>query len=192
MNKKRKKREKQDEANIVVLKNVGKEKESRETETKTEVEEKNEIQWEAPEYEFNLKEVSWYWLSVIVAIVLVFIAFWQRNFLFAIFVIIAELILIHFAGRFPIIWKFKLNKKGISIGEQKFYEFNQIECFDVHNYNEEFNQLIIKQKSKLSPYIKIFIHPEDEDKIKNLLLQYIPQRELEGSVIDSLERIIRF
>ena len=49
------------------------------------------IVWQIPEYEYRSKDVSWYWISLIAAIVLFAFAIWQKNFLFAIFVVIAFL-----------------------------------------------------------------------------------------------------
>ncbi len=150
------------------------------------------ISWQAPEFEFNFKDVSWYWISLIIAIILIFVALWQKNFLFAVFIVFAELAVLYLANKSPQMWQFKINEKGIYIGESKLYEFAKIDCFDIHSYSSEFSELIIKLKSKLNPYIKIFIPPEDEKVIKDYLLNHIPQEELSESLVDSLEKLIRF
>ena len=155
-------------------------------------EENEPIIWQAPEYEYNPKDVSWYWMSIIVAIVLIGVAFWQKNFLFAVFVVIAELIVIYFSNSFPKIWNFKLDDKGIHIGNNLFYPISDLKSFDIHDIGEEYKELVFKLGAKLKPNLKVFIHSEDEVKIKEKLLKFLPQEDLPVSLADSLERFIRF
>ncbi|MDP3892652.1 hypothetical protein, partial [Nocardioides sp.] len=59
------------------------------------------IEWRAPEFYYREKGVSWYWLSIIAAIVILSVSVWQKNFLFAVFVVIAEILMLVWAGRKP-------------------------------------------------------------------------------------------
>lgn len=164
---------------------------------KKKIEENSVIFWQAPEYEYQHKDVSWYWLSVIAAIIVAALAVWQKNFLFAIFVVVAELVIISFAGRFPVVWEFKINDKGVGIGKpnkeaSRFYPYKDLLSFDIHPAGEEHKELIIKLESKLKPLLKINIHSKDEEKIKEFLLKFLPQEEISASAIDSLSKLIRF
>lgn len=155
------------------------------------------ISWQAPEFEYQPKDVSWYWLSIIAAIFLVILAIWHKNFLFAIFIVVAELVVVSFAGRFPVVWEFKINDKGIGISkpnkeEGKFYLYKDLLSFDIHPAGEEYKELIIKLESKLKPLLKINIHSADEEKIKDFLLKFLPQEEISASAIDSVSKLIRF
>lgn len=154
--------------------------------------------WQAPEFEYRPKDVSWYWLSLIVGIILIALAVWQKNFLFMIFVIIAWLVITVMANRFPAVWEFKIDEKGINIAlpkeksNGKFYPYAEIEGFDIHFGGEDYKELILKTKSKLSPYLKINIHVADEEKIKDFLLKILPQEEYNQSLVDSFLKLIRF
>ncbi len=164
---------------------------------KNKLEENNFISWQAPEFEYQSKDVSWYWLSIIVAIIVAALAVWQKNFLFAIFVVVAELVIISFAGRFPVVWEFKIDEKGIKISkpnkeEGKFYPYEELLSFDIHSAGEEHKELVIKLKSKLKPLFKINIHSKDEEEIKEFLLEFLPREEIHTSVIDSVSKLIRF
>ncbi|MEK7193790.1 MAG: hypothetical protein AAB651_00285 [Patescibacteria group bacterium] len=157
------------------------------------------IAWQAPEYEYRRKDVSWYWLSLIAAIILFALAIWQRNFLFAVFVVLAWIIVIKLADRFPSIWEFKLDEKGISIGlpkgetiRNKFYPYSDIDYFDILSAGEDNKELVLKFKSRLSPFLKINIHSADEEKIKAFLLKFLKQKTIEPSLLDSVSRLIRF
>lgn len=172
------------------------------------------IQWQAPEYEHYAKDVSWYWLSLIVSIILAAIALWRNNFLFAVFVGVAWLTIVNFANRSPDIWKFRIDRKGIGIepleGEAtdstsspqagsvgspqagKFYPFDEIAGFDIHFSGGSYRELILKFKSKLSPYLKININPEDEEKIEKFLAEFVPKEKYPESLADSLFKLVRF
>ena len=158
--------------------------------------------WRAPEFEYTVKDVSWYWLSLIIAAILLILALWQKNFLFAIFVVIAEAVVFSFANRFPAVWEFKIDGDGILIkfpdgeagkkADEKFYSFKEIDCFDIHPVNEEYKELVLRLKSKFAPYLKINIFAEDELKISESLLKFLPREEIKISMSDVLLKLIRF
>lgn len=154
------------------------------------------IEWKAPEFEYEPKSVSWYWMSLIISIVLISIALWQTNFLFVVFIIIAELILIYFSNQFPKIWDFKIDDIGISISKEgtaeKIINFGDMLGFDIHPAGENYKELVLHTKFKLSPYIKIFISDVDEKVIEEKLSKSVAREEISPSVVDTLEKMIRF
>ena len=152
------------------------------------------ISWQAPEYDYRPKDVSWKWISLIAAVVLIAFAIWQKNPLFIFFIIIALFLINHFAGQLPKVWQFKISEKGISIclpgneGREKFYAFEDMESFDIHLASEEYKELILKLKSKFTPYLKINIHISDEEKIRIFLEKFIPREEYSQSLVDVFSR----
>lgn len=156
------------------------------------------IEWQTPEFEYAVKDVSWYWLSLMVAIVLFALAIWQGNFLFSIFIIIAWLVIVYLSRRFPTVWQFKIDENGVDIylpknrENEKFYAYKEIEGFDIHPMSDEYKELVFKIKARFSPYLKINIRAADEEKIKNFLTKFLPQEEYQPSFIDSLSKLIKF
>ncbi len=148
--------------------------------------------WQAPEFEFVIKDVMWYWLSLIAGLILVFIAVWQKNFLFIIFIVLAEILIFSWAEKVPKIWKFSITGKGIKIGENKFYPFREIASFDIHEYSEEFSEVVFKMRGKFHPYLKIFIHSEDSGEIEKIISRFLRREELIVSLADVVGRIIGF
>ncbi len=160
---------------------------------------KPSIFWQAPEFEYIQKGASWYWLSLIIGIVVFALAIWQKNFLFAIFVVVAWLVIIYLTNRFPTVWKFEINERGIAISlpnddsaSVKFYPYGEIEGFNIHSIGDEYKELILKLKSRFSPYLKINFYVKDEEKIKNFLLKHISEEEYRESLADSFSKLIRF
>jgi len=156
------------------------------------------IEWQAPEFEHRQKDVSWYWLSLIISIILLALSVWQKNFLFAVFIVIAWFVIIYATSRTPTIWNFKLSEKGIEINlpndksSNKFYPLDKIEGFDIHGLEGEYKELILKIKKRFSPYLKINFLAGDEMQIKDFLNRYISEEEYNESLADSFSKLIGF
>lgn len=152
----------------------------------------DEIVWEAPEFEHVEKSTTWYWGSMAVAIMLIAIALWQKNFLFAVFIVIAELAVFMFAGEKPRMWKFTIDARGVTIEKHKTYKFKDIIQYDIHAFSDEYHELVLQTRSKMQHYIKIFIHAEDEETIEGVLEGRVKRGEIEISFIEAIERFIGF
>ncbi len=147
--------------------------------------------WEAPEYQYYHKDVGWYWLSILFASVIVLISLWQKNFLFALFVVIAEFLIISWGAQYPRTVRFEINEKGVEIDDKKTYLFSEIEHFAINNEGE-LSELIFHFKTKISPAVKIHFHTHDVRKIRGMLKARIPEVHHDEGVIDSLAKLIRF
>jgi len=175
------------------------------------IKEETSISWQAPEFEYHQKDVSWYWLSLMVMIILLALSIWQKNFLFAFFVIIAWLVIVYSSRRLPAVWIFKISETGIEIKlakdnstNIKSYPYGEIDGFDIHSKTispasdgtpttkPKYKELVLKLKSKFSSYLKINFLANDEEKIKNFLQKHIIQEEYKESVADSFFKLIKF
>ena len=146
-----------------------------------------EIKWSAPEFEHREKGVSWYWLTAIAAITIIGIALWAGNFLFAFFVMIAETLIIFWAHQKPAEIEFKLDENGLTISDKKSYPYETLAGFAVRG-----NEVIFRQKRRLTAYLKIIAGPADIGRIKSFLSDRLPEIEYEESLIEHLARILRF
>lgn len=155
-------------------------------------EEEGVIMWEAPEIEYVEKSTTWYWVSMAIAIVLIAIALWQKNFLFAVFVMIAELAVFMFAGEKPKMWEFTIDEVGVTIEGHKTYKYKDITLYDVHEFSDEYAELVLQTKSKVHHYVKIFIPVEYEEEIREVLDGKIKHGEIEVSLLETLERSLGF
>lgn len=68
--------------------------------------------WEAPEFEHREKDISWYWISIIVATLIIAFAVWQKNFLFGFFIVIAEILFVLWGNEKPRTVEFRITNKG--------------------------------------------------------------------------------
>lgn len=149
------------------------------------------IIWHAPEFEYIHKDIVWYWLSVIGAGVLFLIALWQQNLLFAIFIVVSEILLMHWAREYPKTLRFAITKKGVELGNMQSFEYSQIAGFHII-HRADHGELILKTKNRIHPYTKIIAISEDIPEITEFLKKHISEIEYEDSMTDHLERMIGF
>ena len=152
-----------------------------------------EIAWQAPEFEYREKDVSWYWISIIVAAVIVAFAVWEKNFLFGFFIVIAEMLFVTWGNQAPREVNFLITEKGVAIdGHRKFYPMSLLESYSVNPLDEEWSEIILMFRAKVKTPIKImFPEPKMEDLRKNLK-SLLKEIEHQPTLLDSIERLIGF
>lgn len=150
------------------------------------------IQWQAPEFRYTSKSSSWVWITFIFAIILIAFALWQKNFLFAVFVFVAEMVIIYFSGKYPDVWKFELTGEEIKIGEKKIYKLSQFSAFDIREADEEYSELVLRSKSRFIPDVKILIFKDDEKAAAERFGAVVERQKIDESFADILEKFFRF
>ncbi|MEK7624158.1 MAG: hypothetical protein AAB404_00290 [Patescibacteria group bacterium] len=151
------------------------------------------VEWQAPAFRYYEKDVSWYWLSFIIAILIIAFAVWQKNFLFAVFIFLAEISVLILGHRQPEIIKFKIDEKGITIID-KIFLFSDLEkfCFRPDNEDKNLEELIIKRKTHFNPYLKIFVDVGVSSAIRGIISQKLIEEEYEDSLLESIFKWLRF
>lgn len=153
-----------------------------------------EIEWEAPEYEYYPKSILWFWISIIISIIILIIAIWQKNFLFAILIIIGEILILIWGNSTPKILKFKINNNGIYIGNHNFYNFDNIANFSTtKSLMPNLDLIKFNFKNKFKFDILILVPENILDDVKIFLEQKnIFETEYNEHFIDFLQKIFKF
>ena len=151
-----------------------------------------EIKWTAPEFEYHHKEVSWYWISAMAAIVMIAIALWRGNFLFVVFIVLAEIVIVSWAAKIPRYVDFTLSQDGLEIHGHTFYPYKSFDGFAAKEIDGELSELILKRKVHLSPYLKVLVETKDISAIKRFLNNFLPEIEYEESMFDHIAKLLRF
>ena len=152
---------------------------------------KKEISWQAPEFKYEHKDVSWYWLSIIIAGLMILLAIWQRNLLFALFIIIAEIMIIIWAKERPKTLNFKIDDKGVHIDKIRTYNYDDLGGFHIIE-KDNISELVLKTKNRLHPVVKIIIASINIAKIRDTLNDHLPEVEYEESLADHIDRLLKF
>ncbi|MFA5084162.1 MAG: hypothetical protein WC475_02135 [Candidatus Paceibacterota bacterium] len=151
------------------------------------------IEWQAPAFKYYPKDVSWYWLSFIIAILFMAFAILQKNFLFAVFIFLAEISVLILARRQPETLKFKIDDKGVTVID-KTYPFGDLEtfCLRLDDEDKNFEELILKRKTHFNPYLKIFVDIKAASRIHDILGQKLAEEEYQDSLIEIIFKWLRF
>lgn len=155
---------------------------------------KIEVVWTAPEYEKIPKPASWYFINIFIFLAILGFALWSKNFFFALFIVLAELILFILGRQEPINFKFRCNNQGLSINN-RLYEYEKLEGYSLREKTgglKKYDELILKKKTAVSPYLKILFDSDKKKELKFLLASKLPEIQYEDTVIDVLFDWVRF
>jgi hypothetical protein len=151
-----------------------------------------EITWQAPEFEFREKGVSWYWISVFIAAAIIAFAIWQRNFLFGGFIVIAEILFVSWGNVRPATIDFTLTDLRLEIGTAKFYSLKEFQNYSTNKMDDEWTEVFFSFKSKIRMPLMIIVPNGKMDEIRANLKPLLRETDFEPSLLDALEKIIRF
>ena len=149
------------------------------------------VSWQAREFTKYEKDKNWFAIWLIISITIVTIAIIFKNFLFAIFAIFAALAVFIQALQEPRIITFKITARGLLI-DRKLYNFLDLESFWIIYEPPEVKELYIKSKKLFIPQISISINKENPVKIRQALLNFLPEKEQRQSLVDIIARLLRF
>ncbi len=144
------------------------------------------ITWRAAEYEYAGKRASWYFIIIGATAVLTISALWQHNFFFAVFVLIAGTMLIVLGKKRPRVVNFTINEKGVGIGKYQFYDYDDLEGFDIHERPHRLDEILLKRKTTFNPFVKMPIDSKNAPKARVILTSYLEETEYNESLIDIL------
>lgn len=136
------------------------------------------ITWEAPEHHHFEKSNDWFWVLGIVAISGALAAFFLGNFLFAIVILIGAGSMALLANREPQVIKFSVTTRGIRLGE-RLYPYSTMESFCLDEENPLGPQLLLKSKRLYMPLLILPVPPDHIDDIDDLLIDRLPEEDLE-------------
>jgi len=154
----------------------------------------SEIKWEAPEFENRERDVSWYWISIIIAAAMIAFAVWQKNFLFGLFIVIAEILVIIWGDRTPRMISFIITEKGLEFELGKFHAFSEMESFSIYesHKDDEWDDIIFHIRGKFKLPLIIKIPKEKIGDARTVVKKVLKETDYEPTFIDSLEKLIGF
>lgn len=144
-----------------------------------------EVSWKAAEYGYVEKSVLWYAVVGLTALILVAVALWQKNFFFAVFVVIAAAVFIAFGKQRPPVVEFRVSGEGVSVGKRSF-SYDRLESFAVRSRPNRLDEIILKQKTYVNPYLRLPADAKSARDARLLLRAALPEVEYQESLIDIL------
>lgn len=149
------------------------------------------ISWQVEEYNHREKGPDWYWALGVIALAGATTAVIFHNTLFAIFIVLAALLLGMYANRKPDIVDIAISEEGITL-RSYFYPFDKIKGFAIDE-NPLGNHLLIESDRLVAPLISIPIpFSIDTEALSALLKTRLPVKPLKEHVYHRLMEHIGF
>ena len=154
------------------------------------------IAWEAPEFDHNPKGVAWYWISIIIAVSLIALSVWQKNFFFGVFIVIAEVLVLVWAGVEPPMIKFDLTEKGLQVGPRRYYPMREIASFSADSeglFNEEWPDIVLHLRGHFRPAVRLKAPRRWLAEIREVFRTHqVKELHFEPTFLDIVEKFLRF
>ena len=133
------------------------------------------ISWPVPEYDKHEKGGGWYIFYSLIAFLLILYSFLSGNFLFAVIIIIAAIVIVLRDGQEPDFVKISLTEEGIMVG-RKFYDYDEFKNFSiVYKPKQEIKNLYFEFNNSLKPRLSIPLKKMNPLLIRKNLLRYLPE-----------------
>ena len=153
--------------------------------------EAQQIEWEAPEYEFRKKSPDWFWALGIIIAALIFSAIIFKNILFAILAIVGGFSLALYGARKPKIVSFSISPRGIKIND-KIYYYDDLKSFWINYDPPHKKELLIESKKTFVPHIAIILGEADPMAVREYLLKFLKEERIEESLITTIAKLLGF
>jgi len=128
--------------------------------------------WTVDEYERHERGPIWYATSFIVGVALVLYAMITQNFLFAVIIIMAGVIIGLSSMREPQKILFQLTTRGIVLGSE-FIPFKELKSFWIFYEPPHFKNLYIDYRNPVTPHLKVPLEEQDPLEIRSALLEFL-------------------
>lgn len=150
------------------------------------------ISWTASEYIAHQKSGKWYGLLALGTVLLAALAYFITggDIVSVVVIVVVAIVFGGYAGRKPKELQYTVGPDGLSIGG-KAYSFHDLRSFSVLNEGA-FSSISFMPLKRFMPTLSIYYAPDDEDKIVDVLSQYLPFEPREHDTVDRLMRKIRF
>ena len=150
------------------------------------------MKWEAPEFEYREKEVSWYWISIIVAALIIAFSVWQKDFLFGFFIVVAEMLFIVWGNKVPRVVLFTLTDAALDIGGFKTYSMKEFESWSADTDAGEWADVIFYFRSRVKTPLAVMVPSEKVGELRTNLKGVLKEIDHDPTLVDSIEKFLRF
>jgi hypothetical protein len=150
-----------------------------------------EISWTASEFIAHDKDMSWYGGLGVVAAALMLLTFViTGDYISSGIVLIMIACFGIFAARKPRTLPYRVDEAGLHI-DKKTYSYHELKSFSLIQEGGVRSIQLMPLK-RFMPPISIYMDPADEEKIIDVLANYLPMEQCEQELIEKLMRRLRF
>lgn len=133
------------------------------------------INWEIDEFVKHQRSKRWYIIASVVTLILIIWAIFDKNYLFALIIILFSALIVFYDGESPKKIKIELKYNGISVGK-KFYKFESISKFYIiYKPEENIKRIYFEFRNPINNRLALPLENKNPIVIRNYLLQYIKE-----------------
>jgi len=147
------------------------------------------IHWQGPEYEHYPKEKFWYAGATLILSAIVIYALVTNSPIMAITFVLVGVVGYVQLEKLPRVLDFKVTTDGVMAGNE-IYKFDNIKSFWIFYEPPHTKILSLHIGALLTPYIHIPVHQIDPVKLRELLMDFVPEVKQEPTLVDTLERVL--
>lgn len=149
------------------------------------------ISWRGPEYPKYPKNINVLITFAIFDFLMIILAIVLRNILMAILFFLIGIVVYIYYQKEPREVFFAITPQGIVINET-LYLYKDLKSFWILYEPPLFKELVIRHKKKSNPLTKIPLENQNPNIIRKRLLEFLPEKEEEESLVDIISRILKF
>jgi hypothetical protein len=145
------------------------------------------LKWTAPEFERTERGAFWHIGIIVAACLLGLFAFWQQNYIFLLFVVIAAALMLFMSKGEATVYEYDIVPDGIEVDGRMVYTVQSLTGFAlIDDGISPYGELVLRRKKRLTEYVRILIPREKIDPARELLagaLKEFTYNETLGEVI---------
>jgi len=151
------------------------------------------ISWEAADHIKTERNTDWYWIVGIIGIGITILAIYFNNVLFGLLILIGVFVIFIQSHAEPKMQNYEINRKGIVVGET-LYPYSSLESFWVIDEDGwDRDRMLIKSQKTFMPIIVLPLGENSSpDEIRDYLLEYLDEEQIEEGFLDKLAIVLGF
>lgn len=142
--------------------------------------------WTAQEYEARPRGQNWFITIGGITLILIVFGIYTKSFFFSIFIALASIILMVYIKRGPQKTGVLITSDGVFVG-RSFFDFKNLKSFWIFEKQDP-QELSLKTQKILTPFLRLPLKDVEVEKLKEILLRFLPEEEHPELVSDQIAR----
>lgn len=153
---------------------------------------KNILHWLVPEYRKHARSRRWYIIALAIFALLMLYSLFTANFLFALILIIAGIIIVLQDKHAAPDIEFAITEDGIALGRD-FYDYKKLLSFWIYYEPDEAKTLFFEFKNKMRPRLSVPLLNKNPLNVRSQLLKFLTEDESRENepVSEQLSRLLK-
>ncbi len=148
------------------------------------------LSWTALEHEHRHPTQDWFWSVGIVAVGGAVLAIIFNDLLFAAVIVVGAFALVLHVLRHPNEVAYEVNERGVRV-DNVLYPYATLESFWIHEHKIP-NHLVITSEKLFMPHITVPLADVTADEVRDILLDFLPEREVNPSLSEHIMERLGF